>query len=637
LRILPVLLLCCSVLLGAPTLTIVSDGNSDSMIPRAGDQLDLLVTVDPGTDGLAVKGLSFTAASEGGEFGSAILPPPDEEGVYGAPFLVRIPMNVIAGDSFAVTVTAKGTDGKGKAHAIESTEEIFALPALGGGGLMDPGFEEKTGILKLKGARFKTTPAKAGKRNTLVVQLELTGLDYHVYGTTADPKDGIKMAATLLPNGPERAWLDRGRIIPTGEKFHGTFEMELPITPIRVGKNETRLRLVWQACTNVFCEETKVAYAPISFDVVEGDGGPIEDPAGGYASGQAVDEKFASESIWLLFLAAIAAGLFALLMPCTYPLIPITISFFTKQAEARDGKVTGLALAYGGGIVAVFAGIGAVVGLTAVTDAHVTDFATNPWVNAVFALLFLVFGLSLVGLYEIRLPTWFDNVAMKAGTGGGYLSVFAMGTTLVITSFTCTAPFIGSLLAFASQSGDWLRVTACMAVFGLTMAIPFVFLSLSPKALQNLPRSGIWMKHLKVVLGIIELGLVLKFVSNIDLAIGKQIIGRETFLAIWGLSFLLSALYLMDLPALFSKSRVWTMSKGGAVSIILLLAITVFLYSGLNGALLKSSNLEAFLPPATEARYAKKFVAVVKEDYDEGVRIAGENNAPILLHFTGFQ
>ena len=637
-RIVPVFLLCCSVVFGAPTLTLVADGSNDRLTPRSGDAYDLLVTVDPGAVGMAVDGLIVSATSDGADFGAPVLPPPDEKGIYGASFTVRIPMTVTADDSFSVSATLKGKDGKGTPVTLESKADIFALPAADNGGMMGGGFGDPEGTLKLKSARFKTEPAKAGKRNTLVVELELTGVKYHVYGTQAKAEDGIKMAAGLLPNGPELGWLDRGNIIPAGKQFHGTFTMELPITPLHVGKNETRLRLLWQACTNEFCLDTKIAYAPISFEVAEGDGGPIEDPAGGIASGQAAEDKsgIAFQNIWVLFLAAVAAGLFALLMPCTYPLIPITISFFTKQAEQRDGKVTGLALAYGGGIIAVFAGIGAIVGLTAVTDAHVTSFATNPFVNGVFALLFLVFGLSLVGLYEIRLPTAFDDFAMKAGSGGGYLSVFAMGTTLVITSFTCTAPFIGSLLAFASQSGDWMRVTACMGVFGLTMAIPFVLLSLSPKALQNLPRSGIWMKHLKVVLGIVELGLVLKFVSNIDLGIGTRLIHRELFLVLWTLSFFISALYLMDLPALFSKSQKWTMSKGGAAAIVLLLGITVFLSAGFDGTPLRSKYIEAFLPN-WEPPYDKEFIAVVKEDYDEGLRIAKEHHAPILLHFTGFQ
>jgi len=639
LRIALLLLLLCVAGLAEPTVTVNADGADDAVTPKSGDQLDLIVAITPDSAGVALDGLRVEAASSGATFEAAILPPPDEEGIYGAPFTVRIPMKVTAGDTYAVAVTVSGKDGKGKTVSVNSKAELFALEGAGGTGIgPGPGFgEEKEGVIKLLGARLKTSPAKAGKRNVLVLDLELTGEEYHVYGTEAPAKDGIKMNAGLLPNGSDRGWLDTGTVIPAGKQFHGKFEVELPITPTRVGKHETRVRLLWQACTNQICIDTALAYPTVSFDVVEGDGGPIEDPTGGVASGQVAGKAdVGTQSLWLLFLGAIGAGLFALLMPCTYPLIPITISFFTKQAEQRDGKVLGLALAYGFGIVAVFAGIGAVVGLTTVTGKDVLDFATNPWVNGVFALLFLIFGLSLVGLYEIRLPRAFDDLAMKTGGGGGYLSVFAMGTTLVITSFTCTAPFIGTLLVYATQSGDWVRVTACMGMFGLTMAIPFVFLALSPRALQNLPRSGIWMKHLKVVLGIIELGLVLKFVSNIDFAFGTGLIRRDLFIVLFGGSFFLAALYLIDLPALFSKERRWSIGKGTVIAILVLGSIGGYFYSGLGGTPLSNDKVEAFLP-RWKAVYDKTFRAVVKDDYEAGIKKALELGAPVFLHFTGYQ
>ena len=633
-----VLFALCSALLAEPTIAVNIDGADDAFTPKAGTQVDLLVTVTPEIAGVALEGLKVEATSTGASFEAAILPPPDEEATYGAPFTVRIPMQVTADDVFEVAVKVTGKDGKGGAIAASGKGELFALPNPDADGTgLGAGFgEEKKGVLKLKSASFKTIPAKAGKRNVLVVELELTGDEYHVYGSEAEDKLGIKTKVMVLPNGPERAWLATGNVVPKGKQFHGTFTVEVPITPTRAGTHETRVRLLWQACTNQFCIDTGIAYPTISFEAVEGDGGPIEDPMHGVASGQAVDDDVGAQSIWLLFFGAIAAGLFALLMPCTYPLIPITISFFTKQAEQRDGKVTGLALAYGFGIVAVFAGIGAVVGLTTVTGKDVLDFATNPWVNGLFALLFLIFGLSLIGLYEIRLPRAFDNLAMKTGGGGGYFSVFAMGTTLVITSFTCTAPFIGTLLVYATQSGDWMRVTACMGVFGLTMAIPFVLLALSPTALQSLPRSGIWMKHLKVVLGIIELGLVLKFLSNIDFAFGTAIIRRDTFIILFGGCFFIAALYLIDFPALFRKDGSWSLRKGTVIAILVLCSIGGYFYSGLGGTPLSSESVESFLP-RWKAVYDKTFAAIVKEDYDAGVAKAQELGVPIFLHFTGFQ
>lgn len=616
-----------------PTLKLELDAGVPA---KEGGSIDLLVTVDPGPEGARVDGLTVEVETAGAQLKSAILPPPDTEGVYRAPFVVRVPMVIGTGEPFDATATVKGSHADGKALEASGKTKIYASPATATGGMGFPS-EEPNGILKIEKAYLKKTPARVGKLNTLVLELELTGTDYHVYGeaTRNDPKAlGQPMVAEILPNGPEAEFLGVGVFTPPDKQYHGRFRIEIPVTPLKQGKTATRLMLSWTACDPNMCFDPEIAYATVSWEAVEGDG-TIEDPMAGAVAAQ--DEGgVAGQSLMLLFFGAIVAGLVALAMPCTYPLIPITISFFTKQGEQREGKTTGLALAYGAGIVFCFASIGAVVGLGVVTGEQVLDIATNPWVNGLFALLFLYFGLSLVGLYEINLPSFVQNFAAKAGGGGGYTSVFAMGATLVITSFTCTAPFVGALLVYAAASGDWTRVTAAMGVFGLTMAIPFVLLSLSPKAMSTLPRSGIWMKHLKVVLGIVELGLVLKFLSNIDMGIGTRLIYRELFLLLWGASFLISALYLMDLPALFNKQRKWTMGAGTATAVIFLLSVTVFLYSGLGGKPLPNKYIEAFLPNWNPP-YDKNFQAVIYEDYEKGIAKAQELGVPVFLHFTGFQ
>ncbi|MHC4492794.1 MAG: cytochrome c biogenesis protein CcdA, partial [Planctomycetota bacterium] len=217
--------------------------------------------------------------------------------------------------------------------------------------------------------------------------------------------------------------------------MHAHFSFEVPFTPLAAGEVDLRVLLNWQACTPTTCDPNEIAYLPLSFDVEPGSGEapvPGSTKPGAEAGTEPASGKGDLESKGLLelILLAIGGGLFALAMPCTYPLIPITISFFTKQAERRHGKVTGLALAYGAGIVGIFTLVGVVFG------EPIIAFATLWWVNLLFALLFLVFGLSLIGLFEIRLPGFFTDIAAKASGTGGYLSVFAMGATLVITSFT---------------------------------------------------------------------------------------------------------------------------------------------------------------------------------------------------------
>jgi thiol:disulfide interchange protein DsbD len=328
-------------------------------------------------------------------------------------------------------------------------------------------------------------------------------------------------------------------------------------------------------------------------------------------------------------------------MPCTYPLIPITISFFTKQADASHRSVVPLALAYGAGIVAIFALIGVAVGNALVAGQDILNVAAGWQLNLIFALLFLAFGLSLLGLFDIRLPSFFDNLAAKASGTGGYVSVFVMGLTLVITSFTCTVPIMGTLLVLAAKKGGAGPAVLAMTVFGLVMAIPFVFLSLSPKGFQALPKSGEWMKRLKVTLGIIELGLVLKFVSNVDIATKTFFIGRELFLVLWAVSFLAAGLYLLGFFDLFARGLRWRLGGGRAFAGLLMLGITAALAYGATGPGLDvllgpdvGSTVESFLPQF-ESEYGRAFIAVVR-DYKEGVRVATEKNAPIFLHFTGY-
>jgi cytochrome c biogenesis protein CcdA len=581
-----------------------------------GQWIDLLVKVDPkgekiGSEGLAVGPGPF----EGVEFDKPIYPPAPEGGVFTKPFTVRVPFRMNVRKAKApIQITGRFQGG--------DSFDIIAHASLMAG----KAFGHITGKAALKG------PAEAGKPNAVVLELNVIE-GYHVYGD-AGSEEGMPMTGALVPaRGADSTvrWNGGGPLHPPGKKYDGDFTFEIPFTPLEAGRTDLRVLLAWQACTEQICDANEVAYLPLGFEVAEGTGPSVvvERPAEGAPSVAKRKAKLEEKTLLELILLAIGGALFALAMPCTYPLIPITISFFTKQAELQHHKVVPLALAYGAGIVAIFALVGVIFG------EPIVAFATLWWVNFLFALLFLVFGLSLIGLFEIRLPGFFNTIASKATGTGGYLSVFAMGTTLVITSFTCTAPVVGLVLVWSAQGGSLWKVGFTMAVFGLTMAIPFVFLSLSPKAMQKMPRSGEWMKTLKVTLGIVELGLVLKFLSNMDLAFGTFLIGRELFLALWGLSFLFAGLYLLGFFSLFVRGAAWSVGKGRAVAGIFLLAVTAYLGSGLGGREL-AQNLEAFLPNL-KPKYVDGFLAVVEEDYEAGVQLATKLGAPIFLDFTGYQ
>lgn len=593
----------CTISYAGPEAKLAAEGTLDYADVGVGQWFDLLLTVDPKGGVLPAEGIEVTPkAGPGVEFKKAILPPPGSKKGYDRPFVVRIPTKLPNTKPQAVTVTIAGQGFSAEAQAKP------AAAAVNG---------HVSGTAKVK------KPAVVGEPNAIVLELSIIE-PYHVYGTGIGD-EGLPIHGVLVPGWdapPVRAWTGGGKTSPSGKDYHGFLTFEIPFTPALAGKIKARVLLNWQACTERMCDPNEIAYIPVEFDVKPG-----KMPAVAPVS-EGDNDDLARKSLWQIALAAIGAGLFALAMPCTYPLIPITISFFTKQAEQQHAKVLPLALAYGAGIVAIFIVAGAAVGES------ILIFAAEWWVNLIFAALFLYFGLSLIGLFDIRLPAFVNNLAARASGSGGYMSVFLMGATLVITSFTCTAPFVGSLLVFAAKGGSLWTVVFAMAVFGVTMAIPFVLLSLSPKGMQALPKSGVWMKTLKVTLGIIELGLVLKFVSNMDLAFNTPAyIHRELFLGLWAASFGAAGLYLLGFFSLFSKSEKWSLTAGRGVAAALMVAITVYLGLGAAGRQ-RADVIEAFAPP--NPSYGDAFLAVVHEDYEKGVRVAVEQDAPIFLHFTGY-
>ena len=339
-----------------------------------------------------------------------------------------------------------------------------------------------------------------------------------------------------------------------------------------------------------------------------------------------------SQSLWLFLLAAVGGGLFALVMPCTYPMIPITISFFTKQAERRGGNALGLSLAYGAGIVLIFVLIGVVFG------SLIIPFSAHPVTNLVIGVAFIYFSFVLFGLVNLQPPAFLMNVAGTASQKGGYLGVFLMGATLVVTSFTCTAPFVGTLLAAgASGSGgsNLGRVALGMAAFGLTMAVPFVFLSLVPTRLKAMPRSGEWMNTLKVFMGFVELAASLKFISNSDLVWDWQILSRELFLLLWGALFVGAGLFLFGV---FTRgTKVGGRRVAGAVASI---AFAGYCFWGMSGKSL-DFVMTAIAPPYSGGRLGWNWYetgetwTIVIDDYDAAVAQAKAEQRLLLINFTG--
>lgn len=347
-------------------------------------------------------------------------------------------------------------------------------------------------------------------------------------------------------------------------------------------------------------------------------------------------ENIADKSWWYIFIWGFIGGLVALLTPCVWPMIPLTVSFFLKRSGSRR-KSVGDALLYGGAIIVIYLLLG--LAITLIFGASkLNDLATNAVFNLAFFLLLVVFAISFFGAFDIKLPSkWSNGVDSKAESTSGLISIFFMAFTLVLVSFSCTGPIIGTLLVEAASTADIAGPAIGMGAFALALAIPFALFALFPSWLKSAPRSGGWLNSVKVVLGFLELALSLKFLSVADLAYGWHILDREVFVSLWIVIFVMLGLYLLG------KIR---FSHDGAplqhVSIVrffmalISLSFAVYLVPGLWGAPLKS--VSAFVPPLYTQDFNLYAGGDFKEfdDFDAGMAYAQDNNRPVLIDFSGY-
>ncbi|MBS1716591.1 MAG: thioredoxin family protein [Armatimonadetes bacterium] len=335
-----------------------------------------------------------------------------------------------------------------------------------------------------------------------------------------------------------------------------------------------------------------------------------------------------SESGLLPYLyTAFVGGLVSLLTPCVFPMIPVTVSYFSKQQSPTWPK----ALAYALGIISNFAifGIAASV-LFGATG--ISNFAANPWVNLVIGLIFVVLALNLFGLFEIALPSGLVNNMSRSSRKSGLVGPFFMGATFALTSFTCTAPIAASLLAAAAK-GAFFYPAVGMAAYGLAFALPFYLLALFPQTMSNMPKSGNWLSAVKPVLAFIELAAAMKFFSNADLGFNAGLITRPVFLASWVIIFGAMALYLIGLP-----KSVMTIGWVRRSFAVLTMALTGYLAMGFKGDL---GELNAYMPPDPYPG-REKVVKTIGNDgpilamnYQDALAKAKESHRPVFIDFTG--
>lgn len=337
---------------------------------------------------------------------------------------------------------------------------------------------------------------------------------------------------------------------------------------------------------------------------------------------------------YILF--AMGVGFLSLLTPCVFPMIPITVSFFTKREKRTTGEAVKQALIYCFGIIFTFTGLGLALTLIA-GPAGINRLAASPLMNIFLTALFVVFALNLLGLFEIQIPSWLLNRLDARAQTGTTTATLLMGLTFTLTSFTCTAAFVGTVLVAVTQ-GEWFWPAVGMLSFSTAFALPFFLLALFPKYLQSLPKSGGWMNSVKVVMGFVELGAAFKFLSNVDLVLGWNTVSRNLVLAAWIAISLVTALYLLGKFLLPHDSEVSRLSVGRMLVATFFLGLAFYFLTGLLGGSL--GEWEAMLPPPPKnvARMGGEVGAanvVWLEGYDAALETARRERKPVFLNFTG--
>jgi thiol:disulfide interchange protein len=419
-----------------------------------------------------------------------------------------------------------------------------------------------------------------------------------------------------------------------------TFYVPVRLPSNAAGRIPLDLEATFQTCTERFCLPPATERLGLSL-LVPGTGADAQPilqlPRNGAAGPQSTVEDMASATTATtlgayLGLAALMGAL-SLLTPCVFPMVPITVSYFTSRAEKDRGRAVTQALVYGGGIILTFTAVGAILAI-GFGAAGLNQFAANPWLNLGIAALFITFALNLFGTFTLAIPSRVLTRAASLDAGRGrYAGTLLMGLAFTLTSFTCTAPFLGTLLVVAAQ-GDWQWPLAGLLVFSSVFAAPFVLLAWAPHAIAALPRSGAWLLSLKAAMGLLELAAALKFLSNVDLVWGWGVFTRDVVIAAWVVIGVVLVAYLAGLLRLGHAPR---LSRPGAVrwaTTAVAVVLTMWLGSGLAGQRL--GELEAFLPPSHLGGGEDGELSWLVNDYEGALALAAAGNQPVLVDFTGY-
>lgn len=383
-------------------------------------------------------------------------------------------------------------------------------------------------------------------------------------------------------------------------------------------------------------EDTVVAQQPVAATPeVEKDEVDLWAPVEFVAADMPQEADVSDSPWWIIFIWGFGGGLLALLTPCVWPMIPMTVSFFLKKSSSRSKAIRD-AVIYGLSIIVIYLTLGLVI--TAVFGASkLNELSTNAVFNLCFFLLLVVFGVSFLGGFDIKLPSkWSNSTDARAEKASGLVSIFFMAFTLALVSFSCTGPIIGTLLVEAATMGNFVGPAVGMGGFALALALPFSLFAMFPSWLKEMPRSGGWLNSVKVVLGFLELALSLKFLSVADLAYGWGILDREVFICLWVIIFVMLGLYLLGKIKFSHDADLEYVSLPRFFLSLTSLSFALYLIPGLWGAPLKS--VSAFVPPLFTQDFnlyeGGKFEEF--DDYDKGMAYAAEHKRPVLMDFSGY-
>ena len=428
--------------------------------------------------------------------------------------------------------------------------------------------------------------------------------------------------------------------------FKGTTDFRVPIRikeDAPIGEKTLSVYMLYQVCNESLCYPP--AEVNINASIIIEDG-PVREEFSEFVPKRTVsssseinlDDAIAA-GFWSFVLLSISMGFLALLTPCVFPMIPITVSFFTHQGELEDQKPLNQAIVYTLGIVATFSILGMILAVTlGATGAN--QLAANPWVNLFIGSLFVYFALSLFGAYEIQLPQSLRQLSLDQEKRGGYIGTLFMAVTFTLTSFTCTVQFVGLLLVAASQ-GQWFWPLLGMIVFSTAFAAPFFFLALFPQYLAKMPKSGGWLNSVKVVMGFLELAAAFKFFSNTDLVWGWGFFTFNSVLAIWTMIMFFTGLYLLGKIQLPHDSKLESLGVARMMLSLFFLTFSLYMGTGLFGRPIHGM-IYSYLPPKLE----KEFSAVDKDNntekliwysnLEQAFTEAKLVEKPIFLDFTGY-